>query len=428
MTPPCEGSERRPETPGEIWKLIASAGVAMAPYVIYHHLFTQLFWFGDEFDLIDQIDRIGFWHWACLPFAENFVPLFKILWGAAVFGFGGSYAAMIAIVWLTHAFNVALLGRLMRTCGLSWTAVFFAQVIFGLTSANCETLGWSVQWSAMLSVTFMLVALEGIFRASTLSLPLGWVAASGLSFSRGVLTGPVVSIAYLMRPGDRGSLRRIALALAILLPALAIACLIYALADGNQHSMGGHIAQAAVFGLWYFLLNPLFLIFSVESWGWRTTVALGAIKVALYCWALLRSRGRPRRLLVALLVFDLGNAALLGIGRYHTGLAAAVSSRYQYAALIAAAPCVGFLFSRQMERFSSIPALGRVFAGALLLAVAAILCSQWGGVLTPFAQTRGTYSRRILLEDFQGDPEPVPGIPGLPMDRAKQLIAKYRLH
>jgi hypothetical protein len=231
-----------------------------------------------------------------------------------------------------------------------------------------------------------------------------------------------------LRPGEQRPSRRIGLALAMLLPALAIACLIYALTDGNQHSMGGHGAQAAVFGLWYFLLNPLFLIFSVESWGWRTTVALGAIKIALYCWGLMQSRSRPRRLLIALLVFDLGNAVLLGIGRYHTGLAAAVSSRYQYASLIAAAPCAGFLFSRQMGRFSSIPALGRVFAGALFLAMGAFLCSQWDAVLTPFAQTRGTYSRQVLADDFQGGAQSVPGIPGLPMERAKQLIAKYHLH
>jgi hypothetical protein len=400
----------------------------MIPYAIYHKLFMQLFWFGDEFDLIDQIDRIGFWHWACLPFAENFVPLFKILWGGAVIGFGGSYSTMIAIVWLTHALNVALLGRLMRTCGLSWTAVFLAQVIFGLTPTNCETLALSVQWSAMLSVTFMLAGLDAIFRSPAAGMPLGCVAASGLSFSRGVLTGPLVAIAHLIRAGGKGPLSRAALALALLAPAVAIACLIYALAPGNQHSFGGHIAQATVFGLWYLLLNPIFLIFSVESWGWRTTVAIGAIKMALYCWGLLRSRGQLRRLLVVLLILDLGNAVLLGIGRYHTGVAAAVSSRYQYASLIAAAPFAGFLFARQMERFASVPALGRVFAGAILAAVAASFCWQWHAVLSPFAESRGTQSRQILLEDLDSGRQSVPGIPGLPMERAKQLIAIYHLH
>src|SRR5580698_1238446 len=131
----------------ELWILAGSACASLLPLFIYHRLFVQLFWFGDEFDLIDQIDRLGFWKWVWLTFAENFVPLFKVLWGGAVIGFGGSYAAMIAIVWLTHGLNVALLGRVMRTCGLSWSAVFIAQVVFGLTAANCETLGWSVQWS-----------------------------------------------------------------------------------------------------------------------------------------------------------------------------------------------------------------------------------------------------------------------------------------
>ncbi len=32
-------------------------------------LFSRLYWFGDEFDLIDQIDRLGFWRWVWLAFA-----------------------------------------------------------------------------------------------------------------------------------------------------------------------------------------------------------------------------------------------------------------------------------------------------------------------------------------------------------------------
>jgi hypothetical protein len=426
MTP--ENSGHRPRGTGDYGVLAISACAALIPYVIYHKLFMQLFWFGDEFDLIDQIDRIGFWHWACLPFAENFVPLFKVLWGGAVFGFGGSYAAMIAIVWLTHGLNVALLGRLMRTCGLSWTAVFLAQVIFGLAPTNCETLGWSVQWSAMLSVTFMLLGLNAIFRRPSLWMPFGYVAASGLSFSRGVLTGPLVALAHLIRPGERGPLSRAGRTIALLIPALAIAWLIYAFANGNQHSLGGHFSQAAVFGLWYFLINPIFLVFSVESWGWRTTAVLGAIKIGLYCWGLLRSRGQPRRLLVVLLVFDLGNAVLLGIGRYHTGVAASVSSRYQYASLIAATPFAGFLFARLMVRLSPVPALARLLAGAIIAVVAVSFCWRWQTVLAPFAESRGTYSRQVLSGDLSAGRQSVPGIPGIPMERARQLIAAYHLH
>jgi hypothetical protein len=191
--------QHRDRAPGssDRWILLAAGCLALAPFVAYHRLFGRLYWFGDEFDLIDQIDRIGFWRWIWLVFAENFVPVFKLLWGGGVLAFGGSYLAMVATVWLTHALNVALLGRVMRTCGLSWVAVICAQVAFGLSPANIETLAWTVQWSAVLSVTFMLLAFDGFFRAPSGPASFAWSAASALSFSRGVLAGPLLALGSL---------------------------------------------------------------------------------------------------------------------------------------------------------------------------------------------------------------------------------------
>jgi hypothetical protein len=411
----------------EPWILAASACATLLPYFIYHRLFARLFWFGDEFDLIGQFDRIGFWKWVWLTFAENFVPLFKVLWGGAVIGFGGSYAAMIAIVWLTHALNVALLGRVMRTCGLSWSAVFIAQVVFGLTPANCETLGWSVQWSAMLSITFMLLGLEFIFRSRALSAPLGFSAASALSFSRGALTGPLLAAAYLIGMPETNLRSRVVRAAALMVPSFAIAALIFLLATGNQHTIGGHLPQAAAFGAWYFSLNPAYLVLSFDSWGWRTTVLLGIAKAALFIWALLRARGLARTLFVVLILFDLGNAALLGIGRYHTGLAAAVSSRYQYASLIATMPMVAFWVTAQIKRVLA-PPVERIFVAVCLAGAAFLLCRQWPAVLGPFSEMRGSLSRQIFFEETHPGVHAVPGIPGMDMVRAKELIRDYHLH
>src|ERR1035438_5327332 len=178
--------QHRDRAPGssDRWILLAAGCLALAPFVAYHRMFGRLYWFGDEFDLIDQIDRIGFWRWIWLVFAENFVPVFKLLWGGGVLAFGGSYLAMVATVWLTHALNVALLGRVMRTCGLSSVAVICAQVAFGLSPANIETLAWTVQWSAVLSVTFMLLAFDGFFRAPSGPASFAWSAASALCTSR----------------------------------------------------------------------------------------------------------------------------------------------------------------------------------------------------------------------------------------------------
>jgi len=411
--------------------ILAGAGVvSLLPFIAYHGLFARLFWFGDEFDLIDQMDRLGFWRWVWLVFAENFVPLFKALWGGAVLLSGGSYAVMIALVWLTHALNVALLGRLLRRCDLSWTAVLTALALFGLAPGNFETLAWSVQGSAILSVTFMLLALGSFIGGPFRGMSVAWVAASALSFSRGVLSGPLLALGCVWPAQGgfpEGSPRRGVRALAYLAPSAVVAVLIALLAGGNQRHMAGHGGEASVYALWYFCLNPFHRLLSVESWGWRTTALLGALKALLVAWALVRSTGRTRIVFLLLVAFDLGNAALLGIGRYHTGLPTAVASRYQYASLVAITPMVGFWFSRQCWRIPGAGLRGS-FVSLVLLAAGGAMLRAWPAVLDPFTAWRGTDSRQILFVEPRPDPHSVPGIPGLEMDRAKALIAKYNLH
>jgi hypothetical protein len=393
--------------------------LALVPLWMYRGMFGRLFWFGDEFDLVDQIDRLGIWRWALLAFGENFVPLFKVLWGGAVLASGGSYRALIALLWLTHALNVALLGRLMRSSGLAWAAVLFAQAVLALTPVNFETLGWSIQWSPVLCTTFMLLAIGGFLGRPGALAPVGWAAASALCFARGALTGILLALATVRNRGRPG------LAAAYLLPSAAAVVLITLLAPtANPRHMAGHWGDAAVFGAWCYCLNPFYRLLAVAPWGPPTVLALGTLKAALVAWAIARSRGRTRALFVILTLFDLGNAALLGIGRYHTGLPQAVSSRYQYAALIAILPLAGFWLSRQSERIPAPAAARRLILGALLAAACVLMCMEWRVELDPFTVWRGTDSRRILLSGAG----PVPGSPAMSMDRARELVAKYGLH
>jgi len=121
-----------PTPPGEAtrsgeWRFLVPAGLlSLVPYVAYHAVFGRLFWFADDIDMIDQIDRMGFWKWLFAAYAENFVPLSKLFWGGSFMAFGGSYAAQIALVWVAHALNTVLLGRVMRAGGLPWAAVVAA--------------------------------------------------------------------------------------------------------------------------------------------------------------------------------------------------------------------------------------------------------------------------------------------------------------
>jgi hypothetical protein len=422
----------RPAGRSERWILLAAAVFALVPYLEYRGLFARLYWFGDDFDMIDQMDRMGFWRWTWLAYGENFVPLFKLLWGGSVLAFGGSYVAMITLVWMTHALNVALLGRLMRSCGLPWMAVFSAQLVLGLTPATIETLAWSVQWSSVMSVTFLLLALDCFFRAPFGRAPIAWAAASALSFARGLLTGALLALASLL-PGAAGRnerlSRRLGYSLACLVPTVAVAVLISLLVPAaDKPHMDGKWGGAAVYGAWYYCLNPAYYLLGVESWGSRTVVLLGVLKLALVAWTLHRSQGRARALFLVLLAFDLGYAVLLGIGRYHTGLHAANSSRYQYASILAVMPAFGFLVSRLFERVPGPAGFRRLAFAAVLAFAAASMCRQWSVEIGHFASWRGTETRQLLLVDPAPAPFAVPGYPGFPTQRAKDLIEKYHLH
>jgi hypothetical protein len=425
------GPSTEPRGSRDAWILLATGLLALTPYLAYRALFNRLYWFGDEIDQVDLIDRLGFWHWTWLFYGENFAPVFKLLWGGCLFAFGGAYAPMVALVWLTHALNVVLLGRLMRACALPWSAVLPAQAVLGFTSATIETLAWSVQWSSVLSVTFALLALDVFLRRPDRFLPAAWSVASALSFSRGILTGPVLAFGTLipaegMAPGRPA--RRLACVLALIAPSLAVVAVMMLLGEGNHRHMAGHWGQAALFSLWYCCLNPAYHVFFVDSWGWRTVALLGIAKFSLVAWSLIRSRGRLRLLILLLVLYDLGYAVLLGVGRYHTGLLASMSSRYQYMSLVGILPAAGFWLSSQWTRLPA-PAWARRLALGVVLVVASVaMCRQWRSDLDPFSTYRGSDSRRIFFEDPNPLPGSVPGYAALPIERAQALVAKYHLH
>jgi hypothetical protein len=420
----------------------AAGGIVLLPLFIWRREFSQLFWFGDDWDLLDQIQHFGFWHWTWQVFAENFEPLFKALWGGCAYLFHGSYFCMIAVMWLTHALNTVRFGRLLRGHDFPWLAVLTAQIIFGLTPANLETLGWSVQWSAVLATTFLLLALEWQSRARPQVRMFSWsiqgplvayCAASALSFSRGVLTGLITALAVFWPEASDDSKqwsRRSLTALLCLLPAMVTALLIAAYASGNQQHLNGHILiRTSVYGFWFFCLNPLYRLLEMDSWGLRTVWLLGGLKLALILWGLACNGGRRRKLLALLLAFDLGNCALVGIGRFHTGLATTTSSRYQYGSLLCLAPFIGLWLNHVLSKIPLGLRFPRFTAAASLAILTVYVSHRWPQEIRDFSAARGTETRRVLTQDAHVPPMgSVPGIPFLSTDRAKELIRIYHLH
>ncbi len=412
---------------------------ALLPFVIWQAEFAKLFWFADDFFLIDQMASFGFWPWVHMVFAENFVPVFKLFWGGALLSFDGSYLAMLWLMWLTHAFNTWCFGRLLARYGLPWFATGAALLLFALPAANLETLGWSVQWSAILAVSFFLLALlwhEGNDRRTGAlrrhGPPVLFAALSACCFSRGVLTGAVLAAGALLPlrfARDRRDLaQRLGLAALYVLPSVAVAMVILSYSGGNHQHLGGHLGQVLQFALGFFLLNPAMLLLDL---GWTTggLWTAGLLKIAVVLAGLRLAPARLRTLLLLLLAFDLGNAVLLGIGRYHTGIMTCISSRYYYSSLIAGLPFLGVLLDRAFAAATARLAW-RHWAAAALLGVLAWGCLRtWPAELAGFVGWRGTDARQQMRQPaVRGSKETMPALDFMHVERGKALTRAYHLH
>jgi hypothetical protein len=427
--------------PRHAWLVpLAGSALALLPLALWSAEFRKLFWFADDLFLADQLAQMGFGRWIGAMFAENFVPLFKLLWGGALLGLGGSYAAMLWLLWLTHALNTALLGRLLFRAGLTWPGVAFALVCFALPVANLETLGWSVQWSAILALAFLLGGLlwhethatrQGGWSRSAHAPLVFFAGASALCFSRGVLTGGVLAAALLLpllsRRAEAGWRTRAAWW--CLAPAVFVAVIIALSGEGNPQHMAGHWGAAGRFALTFLLLNPGYQLLGEPGLGSAAALTLGGLKVAVLAAGFWLAPGRVRRLLVVLFLFDAGNALILGIGRHHTGLLAAVGSRYCYGSLAATLPFAAVLVSWGAERLLRVgwPRL-LVMTTALLLLAGALL-RGWPQQLPAFTGWRGTEMRQLMQAPYTTDPAAtVPALDFMHVERAKALQRAFHLH
>lgn len=425
-----------------------AALLALAPLVIWHAEFAKLFWFGDDFLLLDQINRMGFGPWLTAAFTESFTPVFKLLWGGMVFASGGSYFALIVLLWLTHALNTLCLGGLLRRAGFTWFVVVVVQLLFALPAANLETLGWSVQWSAVLAMTFFLlglwwqekyVAQMDTWQTRVHGPLLLFATASACSFSRGVLTGAVLALGVMLSGAGGGlrapqSTRRAhgsawLLAALLLLPSAGVTLVIMVFASGNQQHLGGHSGAMLSYAAGYFLLNPGYLLLGLGTWQPVPLLLLAAAKLALIYWGLARTSGRPRILLALLIAYDLGNAVLLGIGRYHTGFETVISSRYNYSSLLATLPFAALWLEHLLNRFIARVRVRQVIAVALLAGAVWFGLQGWPRELASFTDWRGTGLRKLLADPAAARAgATVPALEFMRTERAMELIQRYNLH
>jgi hypothetical protein len=422
------------------WLPLAACLVVWLPVVFYFAAFRRLFWFGDDWDLLNNLAKAGFLKWSLAPFAENFVPLFKPLLAGAIYLFHGSYTAIVLLLWLTHGLNMFLFAIILRKIGFHSLAIMVAVVTAGVSWTNIETLAWVTQWTSVLASTAFLLAWlclmaalnsSGKYRACMMGLYLGCIVASPLFQSRGILTGLAISPILLAYKGWLPVKPPRALAIGSMALALALTAAIQATVVTPSHSFQSLtwpvLAKMASFGAYYYLLSPLFLFapFIFKTVGWLPAMVLGTIKALVLIWAYENSPRAARPFLCTLLIYDLGYSLVLGYGRFHTGMAAACSSRYQYVSLFSFAPFLGIAGARCIESLTRRGKTRLALSWALLSVGTVLMVRQWGAPMESWSDRRGTAIRAALRE---GEPDALIANSGTTIGRARQLAQVFNLH
>jgi hypothetical protein len=397
-----------------------SALVSMLPLLVWWRQFAVLFFFQDDWELLQGAANNDLIQWLFQPFlGEGVLPLFKLLWIVAVRASGGSYLFLMVLLWATHFAILLTFGWLLLRFHLSATAAAIAILTLGLPWTNLETLGWSMQWSALLAILFLLLAWHLLLGIQDERRWMFWyvlcLSATGLVSTRGVFYGGVLAAFILASPMVR---KKWPLTIWSLLPSVIITIATLLAKGSGFVGLGATLSSEASFAAHDLLLNPLYLLFSYPGRhvGLLALAMFGAAKAAVIAWAIINTRGTPLRvLLLTLLAFDLLNAAALGYGRAYTGILATVSARYQYVSLLCFGPAFGYAFSR----------LRKEAAVVLLLLWLGLIAYPWRTHIGVWSRWRGT-DLRIALQTGAPDAHFDPS--SLTVSTARQLMERYGLH
>ena len=400
--------------------VVLSALVSVLPLVVWWRQFALLFFFHDDWELLQGASTNALIPWLFQPFLdEGILPLFKLLWITAVRFSGGSYMAMVVLLWVTHFAILLVFGWLLLRFRLSETAAAIAVVTLGLPWSNMETLGWSMQWSALLAILFLLIAwhvLLGILDGRRwLFYYVLCLSASGLVSTRGVFYGGVLAAFVLVFPAAKQRRWLIGWSL---LPSVLVTGATLLVKQRGPVGLGASLSSEVSFAAHDLFLNPLYTLISYSGRrvGLLALVLFGTVKAAVFVWAIVGAKKMPvRELLLTLLAFDVLNALALGYGRAYTGDLAIVSSRYQYISLLCFGPALGWAFSK----------LRKEVAVVLVLVWLGVLGYPWKTHVGRRALWRGSDLRTALKTS---GPEAHFDPSSLTVARARELMERYGLH
>jgi hypothetical protein len=375
--------------------------------------FREMYWFHDDWNLMNDWASAGA-EWVWQPMGEHLSLLFKLLWMGAVTGFGGSYTAMILLLWATHLAVLILFGLTLARCGFSSGVAALAVVTLGLPWTNIETLGWAVCWSSLLCSLFLVcgfVAFSYYAKGVRWASVAGFLAAlaSALTFSRGALSGLVLAV-FVFPFSRRWSAGLIGLSL-VLVGIYQRSLSGY----GNFQSLGAKLGSMALWSVKYELLNPLYHFVSLPGVGIAVPALLlfGGLKIAVMIAGIRVANPQQRTFLWALILLDLGIAALTAVGRYPTGDIGVISYRYQYVSLMCFGPFLGLVLVRTR------------FLWVFMVVWVALVGSPWKRHAGTWGYQRGVEVRQALAATPD---DQTFGLALITAGRARELIARYGLH
>ena len=385
---------------------------------------------------------LGYGNWLLGYYGGNFVPLFKLFWSGLIFGGNGNYHLLLIGGFFLHMSFLFLLGNLLRIWGFGWFSIVFCQLIIGLNYTHIEILSWSTQSSNLLSYIFFMGILLLCSRAYLRSSHSSWVTcgviallslAGALCFPRGVLNGIsllglCVVLFVLKDPRGRYLWKPAACAF---IPCIAIALMtaVWLSQYSLEFSQSESKLDLVVSHFYHRIsLNPWFQQIRDLQISGSLSLVLIQLNLIVIFLGIRLSNTRQRPLFYLLILFFLGNAVLLSLGRYHLPVASVAAWRYQYGALIVFVPFVGLIAEKLLELIWD-KKVRTVLSVLILILGSQWVFKPWQMHLPDWAQDRGVYTRELIVsEDVIPSEHTISRFYEITNERAIELNEKYNLH
>lgn len=422
--------------------VLAGALCGWFPLIWHFEYFWQFFYFMDEWDLINKMDLLGYQNWVFGFFAENFVPVFKLIWSGLIVSGNGNYHFIMVFGFLLHSLILLLIGYLLRMWGFGVFTILFSQLVVGVNYTHIEVLTWTSQYSSLLAFLSFLLVLIPFSRAYVGQIVTPWsvcalifvVSALGaLSFSRGVLNGVSIFgccvVLWILRDPKVKSVWRAGISAMIPCVGIAVYIAIWSFSNSSNFSNSGSRLEA-IFTHFFFRisLNPWYQQIRELQISWSQALILFQLNVMCLVFGIRWARKANRPLLYLLVLFFLGDAFLLALGRNHLHISSVAGWRYQYLILVLFTPFVGVIFEKFLG-FERRDLIRRVTSVILMVVIARWVFIPWAWHLPTWSQERGTYAREKIVDDgLVAEDYDISKFDEVTNERALELKEKYNLH